>query len=204
MPTSDCPNCGDVIDPRMAAFRHVVCASCGTSLLIEDDAVRQAGQAGVMHAAQMLFGLGDRITVWGTSYDILGHARFSYGRGFWDEFQARDADGASAWISVDEGDIAIQTPLDRSDWPSTTTPPRSNTSVMAGGTSYRVSEFDQAECVALRGGFDEDLIVGETYDFVNCTSDTGALLSGEFWTGGRAWFVGDWADPFDIQVDPAP
>lgn len=200
----NCPNCGDRIDPRIAGFRRVTCASCGTSLLIEDAVVRHAGQAGVMHEAPMLIALGDRVSIWQDSYDILGHARFSYGRGWWDEFQALDQHGKPVWLSVDEGDVAIQRPVRPDAAPRFDGPPALGVSFGMGGERYAVTEAERAECLALRGGFQEDLAVGETYDFVNCTSASGAILSGEFWSGGRAWYVGDWADPFDLKVERAP
>lgn len=203
MPDLSCPNCGDRIDPRLTGFRHVVCASCGTSILIEDDATRVAGQAGVMHDTPMLFGLGDRVRIDGALYDILGHARFSYGRGFWDEFQGRDMQGNLAWLSVDEGDVAVQAPLPGSEWPRETSVPEVGANVTASGGDYTVTEAERAECLALRGGFDEALEVGETYEFVNATGPGGALLSGEFWPGGRSWFLGRWVDPFDVVVERA-
>lgn len=197
-----CPNCGDRIDPRVAGFRQVVCGSCGTTLLIEDEAVRQAGQAGVMHEVPMPFGLGDRVQAAGRSYDILGHARYSYGRGWWDEFQAVDDTGARVWIAVDEGDIAIQTPMEDDDRPTAFSPPALGARVMLGGVPFHVREVDRAECIAIRGGFDEPLAVGETYDFVNCSALDGRILSGEFWTNWSAWFLGHWVDPFDVRVEP--
>ena len=33
--------------------------------------------------------------------------------------------------------------------------------------------------------------------------EQGRLLSGEFWPGGCAWFVGDWVDPFDLRKQVA-
>jgi len=197
----NCPNCGDRIDPMIAGRRHVVCPSCGTSLLIEDEAVREAGQAGVMHDVPTLFRLGDTAIVAGDRFRILGHARFSYGRGWWDEFQAVDAEGLSGWISVDEGDVAIQAPIPLDHAPRGTVPPALGAQFNVGGERYHVNEADEATCMALRGGFDEDLAVGETYRFVNAVSATGRLLSGEFWPGGRAWFVGRWVDPFDVTVE---
>ena len=102
-----CPNCGDRIDLR-DGVRMLTCPSCGTTLLYEDAVVRQAGSAGVMHDAPLLFGIGDRVRCPAGIFDILGHARFDYGRGWWDEFWALDEDGHPAWLSIDEGDVAVQ------------------------------------------------------------------------------------------------
>ncbi|MWB76682.1 DUF4178 domain-containing protein [Pseudooceanicola sp. 216_PA32_1] len=201
MPDLNCPNCGDRIDPRIAGFRRVSCASCGTSLLLEDEVVRQAGQAGVMHEAPLLFGIGDTVHIWDMTFDIVGHARFAYGRGWWDEFQAFDGEGRLFWLSIDEGDVAVQRPVPPDRAPRFDGPPALGAGFRLGDQRYTVNETDRAECVAIRGGIDEDMDIGETHDFVNCTGSGGDLLSGEFWSTGRAWFIGDWADPFEITVE---
>ena len=40
-----CPNCGDDITPTIARARLMACPSCGSSVLIENEAVRLASEA---------------------------------------------------------------------------------------------------------------------------------------------------------------
>lgn len=47
----------------------------------------------------------------------FGHARFSYGRGWWDEFWCIDPEGTGRWLSADEGDYALESPLNPDRWP---------------------------------------------------------------------------------------
>lgn len=197
----NCPNCGDTISPH-AGVRMLTCPSCGTTLMAQDDVVELAGEAGVMHDAPLLFGLGDQVTANGETFDILGHARFSYGRGWWDEFWALDGAGHPAWLSIDEGDVAIQRVI-RDGGPGQRKLPYLGEKISHDRTEYVVNEIDDAECIAIRGEFDEPLNVGETYQFVNAISDKGTLLSGEIWEGGAIWFLGAWVDPFDVQVKRA-
>lgn len=203
MKAFNCPNCGDSIIPALAQVKMMTCPSCGTTLLLEDDAVRLAGREGVMHDVPMLIGLGDQVTLGRTVVEIHGHARFSYGRGFWEEFWGLNASGASRWVSVDEGDVVMQRPLDRSDWPQHDGHFRTDRHLSARGMKFDVIEVDSAECVAVSGSFDEALLVGETYRFVNAQSPRGQLLSGEIWDGGESWFLGEWYDPFEITVRKA-
>ncbi|WP_156916803.1 hypothetical protein [Leisingera aquimarina] len=93
MSTFHCPNCASPVTPAAAAVKLTACESCGTTLFIEDAQARLAGEAGIMHATPMLFGLGGTTRLGGRSLQILGHARFAYGRGFWDEFWALDTSG---------------------------------------------------------------------------------------------------------------
>ncbi|EAQ04180.1 hypothetical protein OB2597_08559 [Pseudooceanicola batsensis HTCC2597] len=197
-----CPNCGDRVETR-SGVRMLTCPSCGTTLLIEDEVVKAAGQAGVMHEAPLLFGIGDRVHCPAGVFDILGHARFSYGRGWWDEFWALDAEGHPAWLSIDEGDVAVQRRLRGEAGPGGGMALRLGDGFRFRGDDYRVTEIDLAECIALRGEFDEALSVGETYRFINALSQGGALLSGEFQDGSALWFEGEWIDPFEVRTERA-
>lgn len=195
-----CPNCGDDITPTIARARLMACPSCGSSVLIENEAVRLAGSAGVMAEVPLLFDIGDTVICGKTKVELHGHARFSYGRGFWEEFWGLTPQGEPMWVSIDEGDIVVQRPVPARNYPRAQGGFRPGRELTCQEKRYTVVELDEAECVAIRGSFDEELAVGERYSFVNAQSPDGVLLSGEFWEGGQAWFVGFWFDPFEIEV----
>ena len=195
-----CPNCGDDITPAIARARLMTCPSCGSSVLIESEAVTLAGQAGVMAEVPMLFDIGDTVVCGKTAITLHGHARFSYGRGFWEEFWGETPKGESMWVSVDEGDIVVQKPVPARNHPRGRDGFRIGQVLTCQDQRFDVVELDEAECVAIRGSFDEALSVGETYRFVNAQSSGGLLLSGEFWEGGQLWFLGFWFDPFEVKV----
>ncbi len=169
--------------------------------MLNDETASVAGDQGVMHDAPLLFGVGDRVVMGRTSTRILGHARYSYGRGFWDEFCGVNEAGKTCWISVDEGDVVRQTRLQADDAPKNQPPFKPGETLYFDSATFTVTEVESAECIALRGQFDEALNVGETYQFVNASAGDEALLSGEFWGQSAAWFYGRWYDPFDIQVE---
>lgn len=197
----NCLNCGNQISTQMKLVRMLTCDGCGTTLYVQDKALLDAGHAGEMHDGPMLFGLGDHVRFSKTHVDILGHARFSYGRGWWDEFWGMDGRGNSLWISVDEGDIVIQRPLDPKDAPRIARNAPLGSTAEFQGLALRLSERDRATCVAVRGSFYEVLYIGDSYDFVNLQGPDGLLVSGEFWEGGESWFTGEWSDPFEVAVD---
>lgn len=164
--------------------------------------MRKAGQQGVMHDVPMLFDVGDsvRLESLGKTIQIKGHARFSYGRGFWDEFWGIGAGGQSYWVSVDEGDVVFQYVLAGNKAPKRKQMPNAGAAFQFRLNKYRVVEVEQAECVSLRGAFGEALTVGETYQFVNAQGPGGALLSGEYWADGNRWYLGHWVSPFDVKI----
>ncbi|KIC20291.1 DUF4178 domain-containing protein [Leisingera sp. ANG-Vp] len=200
MSTFHCPNCASPVSPAAASVKLTACESCGTTLFLEDDQARLAGEQGVMHEAPMLFGLGSSIRLGGRTMQILGHARFSYGRGFWEEFWALDDGNSPCWVSLDEGDIVMQRVLRRPEWPKYDGYLKLGGTLNYEGELFTVSEEDDAECVAVRGSFDQALIVGERYRFVNLQGEDGTLLSGEFQGSSREWYRGQWYDPFEVEV----
>lgn len=194
-----CPNCGASFGPQLASTRMMNCEFCGTSVVIDGDRLRRAGSQGVMHEVPLLFGLRDAVTLERTTWRILGHARFSYGRGTWDEFWAVDDQENGVWFSVDEGDVAIQWPLSDDPTLRFNGEPRVGRSLTYKGRAFTATEVETAICEAVRGSFPEVLQVGESYRFVNLTGEDGELLSGEFWPEGQSWSLGAWVDPFDVK-----
>ncbi len=204
MKTLNCPNCGAQTPIALKGIKVATCASCGTTLMINDVQVQSAGQQGEMHDAPLLFGIGDQVQLGRTSTLILGHARYSYGRGFWDEFCGVDGDGRTCWISLDEGDVVRQKRLTEKDTPKFMPPFKLGETLDFDAATFTVTEVEHAECIALRGQFDEVLQVGESHEFVNASAGDEALLSGEFWPGQAIWFYGRWYDAFDVKVQRQP
>lgn len=178
----------------------LTCESCQTTLYLQNERVLNAGSSGEMHDVPLLFGLGDRVRLGKNRLEVLGHARFSYGRGFWDEFWGIDKRGDGLWVSVDEGDVVVQYPVPENAVPDIAKSSSIGREFVYRGKTFRVTERNAATCVAVRGTFDERLLVGETYDFLNLEGPDGMLLSGEFWSDGEGWFVGAWHDPFDVET----
>lgn len=203
MTQRNCPKCGHGLGPQLASTRMTNCPACGTSLFLLDDRFELAGDQGVMHDAPMLMTMGNRVTMLGTTWRLIGQARFSYGRGFWDEFWAEGEGGTTAWISVDEGEVVVQTELHPGERPKLATGPVLGESVPWNGILYRVTELETATCQAFRGTLPEVMVLGETYRFANCTGEDGSLLSGEYWQGQSAWYQGHWVDAFDITRQAA-
>lgn len=196
-----CPNCGAALPPLLAHARMAACGYCGTSVVLDDAGLRSAGSAGIMHDAPELVTLGGAVDLPQGRFEATGHVRYDYGRGHWDEYHGL-VDGMPAWLSVDEGDVALQHPVDAGRSP----PPRGGRALFrlgarAGhaGREYRCAEVDDAVAVAFRGQLPEQVTIGDRHLYANFVGPDGAILSGELWPGGEAWFEGRWIDPFDIR-----
>ena len=196
-----CPNCGYGFDNLRKSTRMFDCPSCDTTLFREGAALKPIGNNGEMHDYVMLLGINDSVTINGQKCLVVGHARYDYGRGTWDEFWVENSQGAGAWVSIDEGDVAVQYPLGGDLAPQRSDPPRVGERVIHGGLEYTVTEGDTAKCIAVRGQFPEMIQVGDEHYFVNASGPSGRLLSGEFWEGGHGWSDGEWLDPFTLKVE---
>lgn len=197
----NCPNCGSDLESRFAAVKMTTCASCETTLYLESDHFRDAGSSGEMHDVPLLFQVGKTVRTGADTHTIIGHARFSYGTGWWDEFFATTEKGEEVWLSVDEGDVVVQRALSPGAAPDIWEPPELGAFLSIHGAKYRVTERETAICIALRGEFPEVLEIGATYEFVNCQGEDGTLLSGEFSTGAPDWYSGAWLDQYTIEIE---
>ncbi|MBI1494075.1 DUF4178 domain-containing protein [Halocynthiibacter styelae] len=200
MHSLNCPNCGSALHVSFAAAKMTTCQSCNTSLFLEGEQIEKAGKSGEMHEAPQLFHLGETTSVDNDSYAIVGHARFDYGPGFWDEYWALDHNGRGQWISVDEGIVILQKPVAPEAVPKFHKTPGLGHEFQAFGDSYRVTEVNRGTCVAVRGSFPRPMVVGEVFEYVNCLGTHDEQLSGEFSASGTEWFRGIWCDPFDVKV----
>lgn len=196
---AQCPNCGDQLDTAIFDAMTIICASCSSTVYLHQDRLLNAGEAGVMHDAPSLVRLEDRVEVDGLDYRIVGHARFSYGPGWWDEFWMVAANGDGRWLICDEGDIAVQSKVPDTERPNATLN-RVGDEVIFRRETYVLTEFDQGACVALRGVFPEQLAVGDGFSYANLTSPQGHILSRETQAAETIWFCGRWIDPFELTV----
>lgn len=193
-----CPNCGAALPQILAHARMVNCDFCGSSVVLDGEVTRHAGEAGKMFDAPELIGLGRAVRLPGGVFIATGHVRYDYGRGHWDEYHG-SLDGDLIWVSVDEGDVALQHSV-----PTALAPTggrrlfRLGAQVTVDALDYTCTEVDSAAAAAFRGQLPEEIVIGERHLFANFAGSRGAILSGEIWDGGLAWYRGVWIDPFAV------
>lgn len=195
-----CPNCGHPIPALAKTIVMTTCPSCDTTLYVQGQALLNAGTAGEMFDAPLLFDIGDIVKLGRRAWEVLGHARFSYGRGWWDEYWCEDPKGRGTWVAVDEGDIVVQEALPESSRPSMVAAGPVGARFSFEGEDFTVIETGSGDCTALRGQFGERLLVGDSFRYANAQGLRGTLLSCEQDGTGTGYFAGEWHDPFDIAV----
>lgn len=190
------------------------CGSCGSTIVLDGGAWRTAGRRGEMLDAPSLFALGRPVEIDGRTLLPLGHARFSYGRGWWDEFWCDDGRNEMVWVSVDEGDIAIETWFDGAKMLTAVEGGGAPTFGRKGpvlgdearydGDVFRAVEVDEAECLAVRGEFPEELKVGERHHYAVFSGPMDGMLTAETWFEDARWrtewTAGVWLDPWSVRL----
>ena len=194
----NCGNCGAELPARLSHARMVTCDHCGTTSVLRDKVFEVAGSGGEMLDTPSLVRLGEDILVKGIRLTPVGHARFSYGRGWWDEYWCMDGTESGTWLSADEGDYALELNLLSEHWPKN---PRMTigAKVPLMGSMYTVTEAETATCLAVRGEFPEELDVGEAHLYFDLTGPGGRMATYEKWDGGEGWSIGEWVDPWDVK-----
>ena len=195
----NCGNCGAELPGRLAQARMITCTYCGTTSVLRDNVFEMAGEGGEMQEAPSLIQLGQSLRIERRDLMPVGHARFSYGRGHWDEFWCVDGAGEGCWLSADEGDYALEHDLPRDRWPDSRRLSL-GASIELLGETYTVTEVETGTCLAVRGEFPEELEVGEAHLYYALSAQRGAMATYERWDGGEGWSHGRWIDPWDVKA----
>ncbi len=195
----NCGTCGAALPGRLAQARMITCEFCGTSSVLRDKVFEIAGSGGEMLDAPSLIQLGHSVMVRSLNLMPTGHARFSYGRGWWDEFWCIDGQGEGHWLSVDEGNYALERDLHRHNWPKDFRA-RFGATAQIMTEIYKVTEAETASCLAVRGEFPEELELGEAHLYFDLSAKDSAMATYEKWDGGEAWSIGHWIDPWDVKA----
>ncbi len=201
-PAYNCPACGGPLSPHFRYTKMITCPQCGNGLFLEDQAVKLAGVKSVMAEYPSLLELYREFKYRKWRFQPIGHARFDYGQGFWDEWWVMDSKtGEGSWVSVDEGDYAIEQPV--------ALPPQHNImlpelipgrSLRLMGENLLVTERGTATCQGVEGEFPELLKPGDQYQYVHLSGDKGRLFTLEIEDGNIECHEGKWVDPFEVEA----
>jgi len=194
--TKNCPQCGDALDIHFKYSKLVKCRSCGSSIFLEDDAVKLIGESSVLSPEPSLIQLHKPFNYRGHHYLPLGKIRYSYGRGFWEEWFLKDEKNKEYWLSIDEGDFVLQEKVKLSL-------PFKSSSSFTVGTKYGkhlVTEKGQGRCVGFEGELPNEVHFGEIHQYVHLSEGHGKLLTLEMSDNETETFRGNWIDPLEIKV----
>jgi hypothetical protein len=170
--------------------------SCGSSIFLEDNHVKLIGQSSVLSPTPSLIELHKTFKLQGKIFTPLGKIRYSYGRGFWEEWFLKDERNQEFWLSIDEGDFVLQKKI------KLTLPFQSASAFKVGRKygKYLVTEKGEGTCVGFEGELPENIHLNEKHQYIHLSLGQGSLVTAEFTKDLTETFKGKWIDPLDIEV----
>ena len=194
--TKNCPQCGDALAYYFKYSKLIKCQSCGSSIFLEDEAVRVIGERAVLSSEPSLIQMHTPFSYGGRDYLPLGKVRYAYGRGFWEEWFLQGEQNQEFWLSIDEGDFVLEEKIVM-ELPLTTF---GQFKLGKRYNNYLITEKGEGETVGFEGELPERITIGEKHQYVHLSQGYNSLITVEFSDNERVIFKGEWIDPLKIKV----
>ncbi len=193
--TINCPQCGYSLPIYFRWTKLVQCPSCKSSIFLEDEGVKLVGEASTLSPEPSLLELRVPISIENKTYTPLGKIRYSYGRGFWEEWFLVDSKNREFWLSVDEGDFVLESK-------AKIVLPFKSIDRLSVGKKYGkfvVTEMGEGRCVGFEGELPESISIGDIHRYAHMSEGGTSLMTVESSSDGMRVFRGNWIDPFIIK-----
>jgi DNA-directed RNA polymerase subunit RPC12/RpoP len=191
----NCPQCGYALALYVKHTKLIQCESCKSNIFLEDDATRLSGDSSVLAPEISILELNAPFFFEQKSYLPLGKIRYSYGRGFWEEWWVKDTQNNEYWLSVDEGDLVFQQKVE------VTYPDDLFARLRIGlvtSDDWVVTELGEAKCEGFAGSLPKNIVVGSTYAYAHLSGKDAKLRTLELVEDKLEAYEGKWISPFDI------
>jgi hypothetical protein len=163
---------------------------------LDDEASRLAGESSVLAPEPSLIELGITFSYDGRSYLPMGMIRYSYGRGFWQEWWVKDSSEDEYWLSVDEGDMVLEKLVDNEDEATIFSSPSIGQAV---GKEWIITEIGVGTCAGFAGSLPKIVTVGEKHKYLHLSGYNARLKTIEISPLGMQTYIGRWISPFEIK-----
>ncbi len=146
-----CPNCGSVFELVNPGVVMLVCDHCSTRLYVSDEAAQAIGEQSILPEDDSRLHLGASGRVLKHSFMAVGHVRYKYDEGFWDEWYLELNNGKYVWLMEDERDLSLEIATDKDDIPEPDKLVASLPAVKVKGVAYLAQFTGEAVCEGAAG-----------------------------------------------------
>ncbi|MEA1952844.1 MAG: DUF4178 domain-containing protein [Campylobacterota bacterium] len=192
----NCPQCGDTLPLYFKHTKLLQCNSCKSTIFLENNATKLAGDSSVLTPEISLLELNTPFLYNYKSYLPLGMIRYSYGRGFWEEWWLKDTQNNEYWLSIDEGDLVLQQRIE-ANYPSDFFESLNIGQSISG--DWVVTELGTATCEGFEGSLPKKVRKGSTYNYAHLSGKKAELKTLEFVDNILEAYHGKWISPFEIK-----
>ena len=204
--TFNCPQCANALTLRFKYSKLTRCSSCQSTIFLEDETVLSLGKINLLSDEPTLLSLDTPFTYGKSSFLPIGKIRYAHTIGFWEEWFVLDKEDKGVWISVDEGDMLIEEPLDLDDEviENILQHKKLGDDVKINNKHYRITEKEKGLCQGFEGEIDRKVTIGESLEYMHLT----ALHHTEHITlekEGRVYgaYIGKWIDIYELKGEDA-
>jgi len=199
MPVSlTCPSCGNVINQMTRSPQMVVCPACNSTHLLNSGRLEDVGKSVILTDFPSIFELHRAFCHKDWKFTPVGRVRYDYGDGWWDEWYVRSDNGKESWVSVDEGEIAIESLVQKDLKIPSFEELRVGGSLLINRIKMTVIEKNSCTMVGAEGELPFKIIPNETYNYVDLLGPKRLSFTIEYQNNAVDCYKGVWIDPFDI------
>lgn len=191
----NCPQCGYTLSLYFRHTKLIQCASCKSTIFLEDDSTRLSGDSSVLAPEISILTLNTPFFYKQKSYLPIGKIRYSYGRGFWEEWWVKDTKNNEYWLSIDEGDLVLQQKI---ELPYPDSLFEQLHIGLVTSDAWIVTELGVATCEGFEGSLPKSITPGSTYNYAHLSGKNAKLRTLELTEGKLEAYEGKWLSPFDI------
>lgn len=197
-----CPSCGAEVRLWNPASLSVTCAFCDTiSLLVDANWTDSGRQSRLSQGFSKLY-VGCAFRLKDRSFQVLGRVRYSFGRGFWDEWYVQEDTGECHWITEDDHEFALQQQIDTPSELQHIEGLNIGQQLFILSIPCQILEVGQASCLGIEGELPRNILPNEHYAYADGSSLDGKYTVGfEFDDDAPTVFWGEWVSPTDIQCE---
>ncbi len=195
MKTFSCRNCGAALEERARGWSlSIVCASCGSVIDLTDEEKKIISKIDETHEANILLPLGQRGTLKGKEWEILGYMervdpKYDV---FWSEYLLFNPRYGFRWLTEYNGHWSFVITVKERPYTSVALHAKLNS------RNYSLFNSGQARVNYVLGEFYWKVQVGEETtlkEYINPPYS----LSGETYNDERVWSVGEYIEPEELE-----
>ena len=165
-----CPSCGaehELRDPSTVSF---VCDYCDNVVVWDEQGMKLSGKQSRLSEGFSRLYRGAMGEIKGQRFQVLGRVRYSFGRGFWDEWYLMLETGESIWISEDNHELCQQNKVGASEQFGHSSNYSVGEDLDVEGKTFRIQEIGEAVCLGIEGALPKEILPDERYQYVDGSS----------------------------------
>ncbi len=168
-----CPSCGAGNIVTNPGILMKICDYCKTAIYWDKDSALRVGSKSMDLPQSPRFKTGGVGKLQGRIFKILGRLTYEHESGFWHEWFIEFDDGSLKWLTEDEGELFIETPIKVKQELPLFDKLRPGMQFQLGNNTGIVEELGEARVIGGEGQIPRDVEIGETYSYVDGTSTDG-------------------------------